>query len=147
MCVCVCVCVCVRVCACVRVYCMCALALGVCSLIEFFSHRSVWQVALLASSVYSVQVLSWVRSCHIHLHRGTSPQSPPTFLETPLPSTSPPPQKKTKHSTFTVSPFQIYNSASLHISQQWPLTALDFLCAEIFPNKISIACKDHWAIC
>lgn len=53
--------------------CVCVYLLpqGACSLIEFFSHRSVWQVALLASSVCSDQVLSWVRSGHIRLHKGT----------------------------------------------------------------------------
>lgn len=65
--------------------CACVSAWGVCSLIEFFSHRSVWQVALPASSVCSEQVLSWVRSCHIRLHNG--PISESHILYTKLPST------------------------------------------------------------
>lgn len=75
-----CVCVCLCLCMCVYV-----VPRGSCSLMEFFSHRSVWQVALLASSVCSEQVLSWVRSCHIHLHKGTVSQS--DFLNSKLPST------------------------------------------------------------
>lgn len=101
-----CVSLCLCMCACVRV-----LPRGACSLIEFFSHRSVWQVALLASSVCSEQVLSWVRSCHIHLHKGTISQS--HFLYTKLPSTF-----FQKQTTFTVSPFQIHNSTPSLSSMQ-----------------------------
>ena len=49
---------------------------------EFIRHRSVWQVALLASCVCSLQVLSWVKTCHIHLRQGTILQRPPLSLNT-----------------------------------------------------------------
>lgn len=78
-------CACVHACLCKCVWSVhvCVPSLGVCLLIEFFSHRSMWQVALLASSECSVQVLSWVRICHIHLHEGTMPPPPPPKTQCP----------------------------------------------------------------
>lgn len=78
-------CACVHACLCKCVWSVhvCVPSLGVCLLIEFFSHRSMWQVALLASSECSVQVLSWVRICHIHLHEGTMPPPPPLKTQCP----------------------------------------------------------------
>ncbi len=108
--------------------CVCVLPQGACSLIEFFSHRSVWQVALLDSSVCSVQVLSWVRCCHIHLHKGTIPQPPLSLNKTTfhlLPKTY-------LFQSFTISP-------SLSAACRNILHSL--LCAQITPTKHQYAVK------
>lgn len=119
--------------------CVCALPWGACSLIEFFSHRSVWQVALLASGVCSVQVLSWVRSCHIHLHQGTIPHSPLCFNTATfhlLPKNRPLLQPQL--CKFTIQPPTPLSSIQAH-------TAAPVVCTNI-PNKISITCKVHLGV-
>lgn len=109
--------------------CTCVLPRGACSLIEFFSHRSVWQVALLASSVCSVQVLSWVRSCHIHLHKGTIPQSPFSLNTT------------TFHLVPKTDHFYSFTISNSQFNLQHLSAAHSLLCAQKPPTKYQYPVK------